>query len=145
MIMDILTNQVFLSVIIASGMTQTWKVIDHAFRKGKLELRAFFSTGGMPSSHSTFVCALATSIGFVEGFTSSVFFLSVGFAAIVLRDAIGVRRAVDNLATTVNSIIRMKKIGVKEILKITGHTPIQVFIGSFIGILIPIFMLMFYT
>jgi hypothetical protein len=92
----------------------------------------------MPSSHSTFVCALATSIGFAEGFVSTIFLLSTGLAAVVIRDALGVRHTVDELTGTINEIIRKKRVGIAEILKISGHTPVQVVVGSIIGIAVPI-------
>ena len=88
--------------------------------------------------HSAFTCSLAVAVGFVEGFTSSIFFVSAGFAVIVVRDAFGVRRAVDSLTKTVNDIIRKKKVGIGEIMKITGHTPIQAAVGVLLGIVVSV-------
>lgn len=134
-----------MSVAAALIFCELWKFIDFSIRKKKLDWSALFETGGMPSSHSTFVCALATSIGLVEGFASTIFLLSAGFAIIVVRDAFGVRRDVDKLAGTVNQIIHDKKIGIQEILRITGHSPVQVVVGSALGIVIPLLLLFFYT
>jgi len=135
---DFVTHEIFVSVVIASIICQGWKFIDKSMRKKKIYWPGLTDTGGMPSSHSTFVCALAISIGFVEGFLSTVFFLSLGFATIVVRDAIGVRRAVDRLNDNVNEIIKKGKFGVKEILKIAGHTPVQAFVGIVLGVLVPL-------
>ncbi len=138
MLDKILTNPIILPVIVATVLCQIWKFIDHSIRRKRFDWGSLVATGGMPSSHATFVCSLAVSIGLVEGFMSTIFFLSVGFAMIVVRDALGVRRNVDTVVKTLNEIIRKKKLGVYEILKITGHTPVQVTVGSLIGIVIPI-------
>jgi acid phosphatase family membrane protein YuiD len=123
---------------------EIWKFIDACARSKKLDFSGFFSTGGMPSSHATFACSIAAAIGLVEGWTSSVFLLSVGFALVVVRDAFGVRRDVDKLAGTVNKIIKSKKIGISQIMKITGHTPVQVVVGVIVGIVLPVLLDLFY-
>jgi hypothetical protein len=140
LISDLLTNQVIVSVFAAIFICHIWKFIDFWARSGRPNFGTFFAAGGMPSSHSAFVCSIALSIGFVEGFLSSVFLLSLGFATVVVRDAFGVRRDVDMLRNTVNDIIKEKKVGVKQILKITGHTPVQVVVGSLMGIVIPLLL-----
>ena len=144
MIHEIMTDQIIISVIVASLICQSWKLIDSSLREKRLDLGSFFRTGGMPSSHSTFVCALAMSIGFVEGFLTSIFFLAAGLAIVVVRDAFGVRRAVDEMAGTINSIIKKKRISVHEIMKIAGHTPVQAGVGTAIGIVVPIIVNTFY-
>ena len=96
------------------------------------------ATGGMPSSHSTFVVSLALSIGFKEGFLSSIFLVSIGFALIIIRDAFGVRRTVDDLIKSVNKIIKSKKLKITSIRKIAGHTPVQVIIGTLLGVVIAV-------
>ncbi len=136
----LLTNHIVLSVMISTVICQSWKIIGHSISLKRIDWDAFTATGGMPSSHATFVCSLATSIGLIEGFLSSIFFVAAGFAMIVIRDAIGVRRTVDDVSGVVNAIIKIKHISVEEIAKIAGHTPFQVLIGSLIGIIVPIGM-----
>jgi len=135
---DLLLNNIVISVVSAIVVCHIWKFIDLSSRSGKLEWYGWVATGGMPSSHSSFVSALATGIGIVDGFTSSVFLLSAGFAMIVIRDAFGVRRDVDQIKNTLNEIVKQKKLGVKEILRLTGHTPVQVVVGCIIGVAIPV-------
>jgi acid phosphatase family membrane protein YuiD len=53
-----------------------------------------FASGGMPSSHSSTVVALAVVTGFQECFSSSLFALDAIFATIIMYDATGVRQAV---------------------------------------------------
>jgi len=46
----------------------------------------------MPSAHSAFVSALCTAVGLTEGFNSTIFFVSIGFSAIIVHDAIHIRK-----------------------------------------------------
>lgn len=138
MIAEIISNQVIVSVVVSMVVCNTWKAIDSSIRKKKLDITAMMKTGGMPSSHATLVTALAISIGLVDGFFSTVFLLALGIAMIVIRDAFGVRQHVDHLAKTVNEIIKVKKLTINSVLKITGHTPVQVITGVTIGMVVPI-------
>ena len=88
----------------------------------------------MPSSHSAVVVSLATLIGKNIGVNSPLFALSGAFAFIVMYDAAGVRRAVGKQAKILNDILTNQKLtGVEKLQEMTGHTPIQVLTGAFIG------------
>lgn len=102
------------------------------------------SSGGMPSSHSATVCALASSIAMIYGLGSPLFALSAVFSFIVMYDAAGVRRSAGEQAQKINDIITHLSDShdefehndpVKEIL---GHTPLQVAVGAVLGIFLPI-------
>ncbi|MBD3303525.1 hypothetical protein GF343_00100 [Candidatus Woesearchaeota archaeon] len=54
--------------------------------------KAFFELGGMPSAHSAFVGALFTSVGITEGFNSVIFVVTLAFAALIVHDAIHIRK-----------------------------------------------------
>ncbi|MGA2765612.1 MAG: divergent PAP2 family protein, partial [Spirochaetia bacterium] len=69
-------------------------------------IHIFWSTGGMPSSHSAVVSALATAAAFVEGFNSTLFFVTLFYAILTFRDALGVRRAAGAQARVINQLIR---------------------------------------
>ena len=98
-------------------------------------------TGGMPSSHSSVVVAVCTSIGIREGVDSSIFMLSLLFTFITMRDAVGVRRSSGIQSQKLNELGREleKNNCVKEyksIKEVNGHTPIQVIMGALLGVLI---------
>ena len=99
----------------------------------------------MPSSHSSFVVALALTIAFTEGVASTQFAISLALACIVMYDAAGVRRAAGEQAKAINKLmdtwenqepdfVRME---IKEIL---GHTPIQVLAGAILGAAIAVLL-----
>lgn len=74
---------------------QAFKVVYYSIRHRRLEAARFISTGGMPSAHSAFVTALVVSVGLVEGWSSGAFTVAVVLAAIVVFDALRLRRTVD--------------------------------------------------
>ncbi|MBI5398138.1 divergent PAP2 family protein, partial [Candidatus Woesearchaeota archaeon] len=125
----LIQNEIIVSVVAAFAVCQCIKLITASAERKKFTPGVIFETGGMPSTHSAFVASLALSVGFVEGFLSSIFLLALGIAMVVIRDAIGVRRTVDDLIHAVNSIIQTKRMRMEHIRVIAGHTPVQVFVG----------------
>ncbi len=105
-------------------------------------LNIFWTTGGMPSSHSALVAALATSVGFVEGPDSPIFFVTLFYALLTFRDALGVRRAAGHQAKALNQVIRYLsrtgKLRVKPVKEVHGHTAPEVFVGTLLGFFIAV-------
>ena len=112
-----------------------WDLIkDHKF-----DFKRILGAGGMPSSHSAVVCSLAVLIGKDYGFSSATFALALIFAAVVMYDACGVRRAAGKQAKLLNKIIStpgLTGVQVQErLVEVLGHTPVQVVVGALIGII----------
>ena len=105
-------------------------------------LNIFWSTGGMPSSHSAVVSALATSIGFTEGADTPLFFVTLFYALLIFRDALGVRRAAGAQARALNQLIRELSSSlsqrIKPLKEIHGHTVSEVFVGALLGFFIAV-------
>lgn len=125
--------------ILAAACAQIMKFIGHLIRYREINIQVLFTTGGMPSSHSAGVCAVATSAGLISGFNSVDFAIAVALAFVVMYDAAGIRRAAGRMAVTLNKIIddmnSKKHCEFSEKLKeLLGHTPLEVFIGSIWGI-----------
>ena len=118
-------------------VVQCMKIIIELIKNKKLNLRRIVGSGGMPSSHSAFVCSLATTIGITEGVSSPLFAMAVALSAIVMYDAAGVRRAAGKQAKILNQIIGSEgeNIDVHEkLIELLGHTPLEVYVGAFVGI-----------
>ena len=92
-LVDIFSNYALLSAAAAWILAQLIKIIIDLVTMKRINFRHLMSSGGMPSSHSATVCALATSAGYIRGFRSLEFAMSFIFAFIVMYDASGVRRA----------------------------------------------------
>lgn len=118
-------------------VVQCTKIVIELIKNKKLNLRRIVGSGGMPSSHSAFVCSLATTIGITEGVSSPLFALAVALSAIVMYDAAGVRRAAGKQAKILNQIIESEgeNINVHEkLIELLGHTPLEVYVGALVGI-----------
>src|SRR5579859_625828 len=97
--------RIFYATTAAWAIAQCLKVLIYYVRNRKINFRLFVGTGGMPSSHSAFVCCLATAIGLETGWSSPVFLLSLGMALVIMSDAAGVRRAAGQQAKILNEIM----------------------------------------
>ena len=74
-------------------------------KEKRIELSRILISGGMPSSHSSFVTSLATVVGIEKGFNSTDFAIITVLALIIMYDAAGVRRAVGKQATILNQMV----------------------------------------
>ena len=59
--------EVITSLVAANVIAQVLKTIIYAIRFKKLDPRMLVTTGGMPSSHSSSIVAMACSVGLIEG------------------------------------------------------------------------------
>lgn len=122
------------------GVTQCLKVLLHLITERKLDLRYLVSAGGMPSSHSAFAASLATAVAIQEGLRSSLFAVAAAFAIVVMFDAQGVRRATSIQARILNQIIdelfQGHPISEEHLRELIGHTPVEVFVGATLGIVL---------
>lgn len=140
----ILHNQILLAALLAWAVSQFFKIITFALVSRELNFRRLVETGGMPSSHTALVSALATGVGLQQGFESSSFALAVIFALVVMYDAAGVRRAAGKQAQVLNAIIEdlyRKQLHPERLRELLGHTPFEVLVGAILGILIAIWRL----
>ena len=123
---------------VAWVLAQGIKVLIYWYGHHKINFRLFVGSGGMPSSHSALVSCLATTIGLETSWDSPVFLLAVGMALIIMTDAAGGRRAAGQQAKIRNEIVddyySSKPFAHKRLKELLGHTPVQVFVGTFIGI-----------
>lgn len=135
-------NQILIVCITAWFLAQLIKVVLTFVFENKVDLSRFVGSGGMPSSHSSSVTSLATAVGLINGFESVEFAISLVFALIVMYDAAGVRRAVGKQARIINQMIEdihEHKKGVfsgERLKELVGHTPVEVFWGGILGIVI---------
>ena len=108
-----------------------------------------FGSGGMPSSHSSTVCALTTAVVMQYGAASFEFAISAVLAIIVMYDAAGVRRETGTQAVVLNRFMDMfahldspddPQFTQEKLKELVGHTPLQVFAGAVLGIVLAIFL-----
>ena len=137
-------NRVAWAAFMAWFIAQVLKVFLGLLRTRKFDFRWLGRSGGMPSPHVALSMCLATSVGLYYGFNSGLFALGFGFAVITMFDAQGVRRHSGRQAQILNRIIEdiYEHKGVQEnrLKEFVGHTPVEVYAGCALGILIALLM-----
>lgn len=138
----ILQNNIpLLASLSALILAQALKVVVVLIFEKNIELSMLKSTGGMPSSHSAAVSALASSICYIYGANSPYFAIATVFGMIVIYDSIGVRRAAGKHAEILNDILiefaHLWDEGdrPKALKTLLGHTYPQTIAGTCLGIL----------
>jgi hypothetical protein len=136
---DILQNRVLIVSLAACLLAYGLKLVVEFIRHGKINVRVLVETGGMPSSHSALVTALACGIGQTMGWASPFFAVTTVFAVIVMYDAAGVRQAAGKQARILNQIIdelfrEKPEFHEEKLIELLGHTPVQVIVGSALGL-----------
>jgi acid phosphatase family membrane protein YuiD len=152
-----MVNVVLLAAVSAWFAAQLLKLIIYAIMNRTLRIERIWGAGGMPSSHSAFVCSLALVTCRVHGIASTEAALAMSLAFIVMYDACGVRQEAGRHAKEINRLRRVvdklddeivekldEEVDIeadenepdKELKEFLGHTPIQVICGALLGILI---------
>ena len=139
--MDFYTQYRYLIVPFVTWFcVQTFKVLWELATTKKFNFKRIIGAGGMPSSHSAIVMAITIMVGKETGFDNWPFAMSLVFSSVVMYDAAGVRRAAGKQATLLNKIIEtpgLTGMQVQErLVEVLGHTPLQVFVGAIIGIIV---------
>lgn len=98
--------------------------------------KPLFTSGGMPSAHTTTVFSLLTVISLVDGIASVLFGLALLFTMIVTYDAMQVRRSVGEQGIAIRKLIKEQKSKIVVPRISLGHKPIEVFFGAVLGIAI---------
>ncbi len=131
---QIFSNKVLGISIFACFLAQFIKIFTG--KEKFMQFSRLFTSGGMPSSHSSFVTSLATLVGIEKGFNSIDFAVVTVFALIIMYD---VRRAVGKQASILNQILddfhHKKHIEQKRLKELIGHTPKEVLFGAILGII----------
>ena len=130
-----------LDVAILSWLVaQVAKVILVLIQDRKLDFRRLVGSGGMPSSHTSFVVALTTAVALTEGYRSTLFAVCVVFSLVVMYDASNVRRAAGEQAKILNYMMdhwndQSPELFERNLKELLGHTPFEVLSGALLGIL----------
>ena len=139
---EIITNQALVIPASAWAIAQLLKVFVVLAREKRLDLWFLVRGGGMPSSHTALVCALAATVAMMQGFDSVAFGITAILAIVVMYDAAGVRQAVSQQSIVLNRIVkelrdkRPRGEVERDLREFIGHTPFQVIAGAALGIFV---------
>ncbi|CBI26679.3 hypothetical protein VitviT2T_029889 [Vitis vinifera] len=138
-------NLPLLSAFLSFALAQFLKLFTTWYKEKRWDSRRMLGSGGMPSSHSATVTALAVAIGFQEGTGGSAFAIAVVLACVVMYDASGVRLHAGRQAELLNQIVcelppDHPVSNVRPLRDSLGHTPLQVVAGSVLGCVVAYLM-----
>lgn len=141
MIAALWANTPLMAALAATVLAQVFKLLLVFLTERKWMFNRLLETGGMPSSHSAAVSALAISLGILNGWSSPQFAVAAVFGSIVMYDATGIRRAAGLQAEMINDMARELSHLFDEGFKpqalrtLLGHTYPQVVVGALLGVL----------
>jgi len=120
------------------------QILKFFFSSYKFSWKNLAAYSGMPSGHTAIVVSLATITGLIEGLRSPLFAITVILAILIIRDALGIRRYLGQHGKILNILVKdLKNDKVLDekyphLIEKIGHTPMQVLVGSIIGLIISI-------
>jgi acid phosphatase family membrane protein YuiD len=138
---EFLSTYILIAVpLLAWLLAQVTKTLFYLFSERQLNLAKLFDAGGMPSSHSAFVVALVTMMGFRVGVATSEVALAAALAAVVVYDATNLRRSAGDHAQMLNRIIpdlikgrMVSDFDFKVLKEVLGHDWMEAAVGCIIG------------
>ena len=136
-------NHTLVAAVLSWFVAQLMKTIIDFFMQKRFSVERLTGSGGMPSSHTALVSAMAISVARIDGFYSTQFAIAFVFALVVMYDASGVRRAAGQHAKEINKLKEQIDLldGERdnidpELKELLGHTPLEVLGGALLGIAI---------
>ncbi|MFW6014584.1 MAG: CDP-archaeol synthase [Candidatus Nanoarchaeia archaeon] len=135
-LIGLLSNKIFLSVVIATILAQFLKLINKLVQSKKFEWSKLWETGGMPSCHAALASALAFSVFLKEGI-STISIVTAFLCIVIIRDAFGIRQEVNKQGKSINSIIKKfslkKEYNIEWVCENAGHNIFEVISGILVG------------
>ncbi|KAI3713887.1 hypothetical protein L1987_72474 [Smallanthus sonchifolius] len=133
-------NYPLLSALLAFAIAQSIKVFTTWYKEKRWDLKQLLGSGGMPSSHSATVTALAVAVGFQDGVGGTTFATALILACVVMYDASGVRLQAGRQAEVLNQIVyelpaQHPLAEIRPLRELLGHTPPQVAAGGLLGLI----------
>ena len=130
----------YLIAIVAGWVVaQGSKYVVVAFKTKNLrDIRQLYLSGNMPSAHTATAFALLTVVGYKDGVESGLFGLAALFTAIVMYDAVMVRRSSGEQGIALQQLMKEVKSLAVMPRAAKGHTPLEVFVGALVGCLVGI-------
>jgi acid phosphatase family membrane protein YuiD len=126
-----------LAWVVAQGSKFLLAAVIH---QSSTSLRQLYASGSMPSSHSAIVVAMTTMIGLKDGVEGALFGLSVLLTAIVMYDAVMVRRSSGEQGVAIQLLIKEQKSSIQQPRAAKGHEPLEVAVGALVGLATSLFI-----
>ena len=126
-----------IAIVVGWIIAQGLKYVISVAKTGRVDqVRQLYLSGNMPSAHSATVMSLVAVIALKDGVDSAIFAVAALFAAIVMYDAMMVRRSSGEQGLAIQALIKENKSKIALPRSAKGHTPVEVFVGACLGIVI---------
>ena len=139
-LLAVFQNKVLIAGLAAWGLAQIIKIPLDYVRTRRWNWALLFTTGGMPSSHSSLMTGAVLAIGLYHGFDNPLFGLGVAITMIVVYDAAGVRRQAGIHAQRINvlveELLKGHMFNENDLREVLGHTPLEVIGGILLGLVV---------
>lgn len=139
-LLSLLENRALIAGLIAWALAQIIKIPLDYIRTRRWNWALLFTTGGMPSSHSSLMTGTTLGIGLYHGMDNPVFALGVAITMIVTYDAAGVRQQsgihAQRINVLFNELLHGHMVDEKELREVIGHTPLEVIGGILLGLVV---------
>ncbi|CAB4274161.1 unnamed protein product [Prunus armeniaca] len=127
------SNLPLIAAFLACALAQFLKLFTSWYKERRWDSKRMLDSGGMPSSHSATVTALAVAIGLQDGVGGPAFAIALVLACIVMYDASGVRLHAGRQAELLNQIVyelppEHPLSSVRPLRDSLGHTPLQLIV-----------------
>jgi acid phosphatase family membrane protein YuiD len=138
----LIQNHVLWTGMVGWFLASVLKIPVDFIRERRWNWALFFTTGGMPSSHSCLVTSTAMAVGLHYGFDTPLFAVALTLALVVVYDAMGVRRQAGKQAQKINvlveELLKGHPINEKHLLEAIGHTPLEALGGVLLGLTVAV-------
>ena len=133
-------NKALIAGLTAWGVAQIIKIPLDYLTTRRWNWALLFTTGGMPSSHSSLMTATTLAIGLYYGLDTPLFALGIALTMIVTYDAAGVRQQAGIHAQRINvlfnELLHGHMVDEKDLREVIGHTPLEVIGGILLGVVV---------
>lgn len=123
----------------AGLVAQALKVVIELVRFRRWRPGLFFENGGMPSSHTATVTALAMDVIRSEGWSAPVSSLVLVFGIFVVFEATGLRQEMGHQAVVLNDLtdrlLHGERVDRERLRELVGHTWAEVLGGAASGVI----------
>lgn len=136
--------------LVAAGiawlLAQTIKFLLAAGMKDRKAWRMLYQSGRMPSAHTATTVALTTTVAIYDGISSGVFALAALLTAIVIYDAVMVRRSSGEQGLALQKLLSASPFSKDPLPYLAyGHRPLEVAVGALLGVTVGLSVAFFIT
>ncbi|MBU8920233.1 MAG: divergent PAP2 family protein [Bacteroidales bacterium] len=140
MIKQLFYRDIFLLPVICAILVQLLKGILYSLINRKFDIARFFQADGMPNLHASVFGSVAALIGIKYGYSSILFSVTTTYCLVIIHDMMRLKRQKEKQADVLNEIItnikEYKSLRSAKITRVLQFRPLDVMVGTALGVLL---------